>query len=89
MSLLSKLFGGRPPQGPVAEDYKGFRVFAEPMPDGKRFRIAARIEKDVDGDVKSHQLIRADTLESLDAAVTASRAKAFQVIDEQGERLFK
>lgn len=88
MSLFSKLFGGGAPKGPVAEEYNGFRIFAEPMKDGKRYRIAARIEKDVDGELKSHQLIRADTLEGSEAAVAASQAKAKQVIDQQGDRLF-
>lgn len=88
MSLFSKLFGGGAPKGPTAEEYDGFRIFAEPMKDGNRYRIAARIEKEIDGDLKSHQLIRADTLENYEAAVTASGAKARQVIDEQGIRLF-
>ena len=88
MSLFSKLFGGGAPKGPVAEDYNGFSIFAEPMKDGSKYRIAARIEKSIDGELKTHQLIRADTLESLEAAVAASRAKAQQVIDEQGDRLF-
>ncbi|MBB5723289.1 hypothetical protein FHS72_002929 [Loktanella ponticola] len=88
MSWLSKMFGGGSPKGPVAEEYNGFRIFAEPMQDGKRYRIAARIEREIDGEVKSHQLIRADTLEGLDAAIEASAAKARQVIDEQGERIF-
>jgi hypothetical protein len=88
MSLLSKLFGGAP-KGPVAEEYQGFHIIVEPIKDGKRFRLAARIERDVDGDVKVHQLIRADTLESFEAAIVASRSKAQQVIDEQGDRIFR
>jgi len=89
MSWLSKLFGGGAPTAPIAEEYNGFRIFAEPIPDGKKFRIAARIEREIDGEVKTHQLIRADTLESLEAAIEASRGKAHQVIDEQGDRIFR
>ena len=90
MSILSRLFGGGKGSvsEPAAEEYDGFRIFAEPMKDGSKFRIAARIERDVGGETKVHQLIRADTLESHEAAVTASSAKAKQVIDEQGDRLF-
>lgn len=90
MSFLSKLFGGgggaaEPPKG---EDYKGFTIFPEPIREGKTFRLCARITGDVDGEVKEHRLIRADTLESEDAAIDAARRKAKQMIDEQGARLF-
>ena len=51
-------------------------------------RIAARIEKEVNGEVKTHRLIRADTLESHGAAVEASVGKAKLLIDQLGDRLF-
>ena len=89
MSLLSRLFGGggsaEPPKG---EDYKDFIIFAEPIREGNVFRLCARITGQVDGEEKEHRLIRADTLESEDAAVEASINKAKQMIDEQGARLF-
>lgn len=88
MSLLSRLFGGGAPKAPVGEEYQGFRIFAEPLKDGTRYRLAARIEQDVDGEIKVHQLIRADTLDSHEAAFAASLNKAKQVIDQQGARLF-
>ena len=89
MSFLSKLFGGgassEPPQG---EDYKDFKIFPEPIREGKVYRLCARITGEIDGATKEHRLIRADTLESEDAAIDASRNKAKQMIDEQGARLF-
>ncbi|MCC7320311.1 MAG: hypothetical protein IT542_04955 [Rubellimicrobium sp.] len=90
MSLLSRLFGGRPGQdrGPAsstaAEDHKGFVITPKPIREGGQFRVAALIEKDG----RSHQLVRADTMASLDEAVALSRSKARQMIDEQGDRLF-
>ena len=91
MSLLSKLFGGG--SGKTAEIepevYQGYRIYAEPMPEGGKFRLAARIEKDADSEVKTHQLIRADLLDSRDEAAKVSLAKARQVIDEQGDALFR
>ena len=42
----------------------------------------------MDGAVKVHQLIRADTRTSHDEAVEASVAKAKQAIDQLGETLF-
>lgn len=89
MSFLSKLFGGggaRP--GPEPIEYEGYSIVPEPMSDAGGYRIAARIEKEIDGAVKTHKLIRADTLQSKEAADTASVNKAKQLIDEQGDRLF-
>ena len=90
MSILSKLFGGKGSAdggavsaGP-AEEYNGFSITPEPIKEGAVFRVAARIEKDG----KVHQLIRADTLNSKDDAASASSAKARQMIDEQGDRIF-
>ncbi len=89
MSILSKLFGGggeKPPAPP--EQYQGFDIHVDPMRDGPRWRIAARIEKEIDGEVKTHQLVRADTLESHDAAAEATLAKAKMLIDQQGVAIF-
>lgn len=91
MSLLSRLFGGGGgggASGPEPEDYKGFRITPEPQKEGAGYRIAARIEKEVGGEMKSHSLIRADVISAKDEAETASVNKAKQMIDEQGERLF-
>ena len=91
MSWLSRIFGGGESAAPEDKslEYKGFTIIPEPISEGAHHRIAARIEKDVDGEVKTHQLIRADTLNAHDAAVEASIAKAKQVIDEQADRLFR
>lgn len=89
MSWFTKVFGGGSShEGPVAEDYNGFQIYVEPLKDGTKYRIAARIERVVEDKIMVHHLIRADTLESYDATVEASRLKAQQVIDEQGMRLF-
>ncbi len=89
MSWLSRLLGGKtePPEpAPAgeAEDYKGFVITPGPIREGGQYRVAARIEKDG----RVHQLVRADTMASLDEATAISLAKARQVIDEQGDRLF-
>lgn len=89
MSFLSKLFGGnKPAEKPIGETYEGMRIFPEPIKEGNVHRLCARIEMDVDGTVKEHRLIRADTFNNRDEAVAASTAKAKQMIDEQGKRLF-
>jgi hypothetical protein len=94
MSWLSKLFGGGKADEPAApsksaEEYKGFRIIAAPIKDGGQYRVAARIEKTIDGELKTHQLVRADTMASLDDATSISAAKARQVIDEQGDGVFR
>ena len=90
MSLFSKLFGGGGGSVPeqAAEDYKGFIITPTPAKEGPRYRIGARIEKEINGEIKTHSLIRADTLEDLTTANEASIGKAKQMIDEQGDRLF-
>ncbi len=90
MSLLSKLFGGggsAKVSSQPAEQYEGFNITPEPMKDGGSWRLAARIEKEVGGELKSHHLIRADTFQSADEATSAAVAKAKQLIDQEGDRL--
>lgn len=94
MSLLSKLFGaGRPDPkreaGAEPEDYNGFRIFPDPIADTGGYRIAARIEKEVGGELKTHKMIRADTVQSEDEARKMSLRKAQVFIDQMGEGVFR
>ncbi|WP_337956856.1 HlyU family transcriptional regulator [Planktotalea frisia] len=50
--------------------------------------MCAVIEKEVDGELKSHRLIRADTIADVEQCRDASIGKAKQMIDQLGERLF-
>ncbi len=85
MSLFSKLFGGGTPKPDAKpEIYEGFAITPTPIPESGRYRVSASIEKDG----RSHTLIRADVLEDIATANTASINKAKQMIDEQGDRLF-
>jgi hypothetical protein len=88
MSILSKLFGGGTKPQKEPETYKEFRIFPEPQSVPGGFRLAARIEKEVEGELKVHHLLRADTLQSAEEAEAFSIRKARQVIDEQGDKLF-
>lgn len=94
MSLLSKLFGAgrsapKAKPEPQPEDYNGFRIFPDPIRDEGGFRIAARIEKEVDGELKTHQMIRADTTQSEDEARRMSLRKAQAFIDQMGIGVFR
>ena len=91
MSLLKRLFGGGGDGGKSEaepETYEGFTIFVEPIKEAGGFRVSARIEKEIGGELKSHKLIRADVCQSEQDAADISAAKAKQMIDEQGERLF-
>ncbi len=88
MSWFKRLFGGAPAE-PTAEDYNGYRIFVTPQPAGGKYRLAARIELDVDGETLVHDLIRADVLDDIEQANDVSLRKAKQVIDQQGRDMFR
>lgn len=96
MSFLKKLFGGKASGGasaswdvPVAEEeHEGFTIAATPMKEGGQFRLAGTISKQIDGELKTHRLIRADLFTSSDECADACMRKAKQVIKEQGDLLF-
>jgi hypothetical protein len=86
--MFGKLFGKREKPDLEPERYNDFAIYPAAQKVDGGFRLAARIEKQVGADLKTYHLIRADTLNSQEAADTAAVSKAKQVIDEQGERLF-
>ncbi len=90
MSFLSKLFGGGSASKSESspEIYKDFRIFVALLKDGSQYRVGARIEKDFNGETKSHQMIRADSFASEDQAAEVTLIKAKQFIDQQGDRIF-
>lgn len=91
MSILSKLFGGGggSPAKPQAEPehHKGFRIYPVPAKEPGGYRVAARIEKEVDGVVRSHRLVRADICDTETTAAEIAVRKAKSLIDERGESL--
>ena len=93
MRFFSNLFGGsKEPAAPsvaATETIEGVTVEATPMPEGGQFRLAARLSKEIDGETREHQLIRADLFQSRDEAASMAMQKARQVIAEQGDGLFR
>ena len=90
MSILSRLFGGggggakrEAAEAPV-EDYHGYLITPAPQEESDGYRVGARIEKELGGEVKVHHVLR-----DRDEAAAVSLRKAKQVIDEQGERIFR
>ena len=90
-SLFGKLFGSADDAGTPGEsvDYQGYRITPHPKPQGGQFYTAGRIEKEFPEGAKEQYFIRADTHASKDDAMQHAVVKARQIIDEQGDRLFR
>jgi hypothetical protein len=93
-ALLRRLLGGggRPgdtPDPAATVEYRGYRILPLVRAQGGQYLTCALIEKDFPEGPKRHELIRADTHASPDDAKAFAIQKARQVIDEQGDRLFR
>src|SRR6266568_967981 len=87
--LFARLFGNA--AAPADEDpveYEGYRIRPPPFPRLGQYQTAGTTEKEVGGEAREHRFVRAETHSSREEAVAFSIAKAKQIIDEQGERLF-
>jgi hypothetical protein len=100
MSFLKRLFGlgggsgedGAPKPGAVAREieHKGFVIRATPFKaEGGQYQTCGVVSKEIGGVIKEHRFIRADRFAGLDDAVDISINKGRQLVDEQGERMFK
>jgi len=92
MSILSALFAKLAPAAaektPEPVEYKGFIIRPAPFRAAGQFQTAGTIEREINGVRKEHRFIRADAFASFDDAVTFTLAKARQMVDLQGERMF-
>lgn len=90
MSWFSRLFDGSPSETHEVEPvlYEGFRIFMGPIKESAGYRVAARIEKEIGGEVRTHRMVRADTLSTAEAAAEMTLRKAKSLIDQQGESIF-
>jgi hypothetical protein len=89
-ALWNRLFAGvavDPEEDPV--EYEGYRIRPTPFPRRGQYQTAGAIEKEVGGEVKEHRFVRAETHSSREEAIAFSIAKAKQIIDEQGDRIFE
>ncbi len=92
--LFGKMFGSNSGAGKGAEsaapvEYNGYTIVAQPLKEGGQFKSAGMISKQIDGEMKSAQFIRADNHSDRDSAVSHSERKAKQIIDEQGDAMFE
>ena len=95
MSFWKNLFGGGSsgksiePAVVGEESYKGFTVKALIMPVGSEYQLAGLIEKDVGGEKKTYRFVRADRFSSKEDVTSFALAKGRQIIDEQGEAIYR
>jgi len=81
--------GGREEPAAEAVEYKGFRIRPAPYSAKGGFQTAGTIEKDFEAGMKEHRFVRAETHPSKDDAAAFAIAKGKQIIDEQGDRIFR
>jgi hypothetical protein len=90
--MLARLAGsaaGAASEPPIeAIEYKGYRIRPAPYRNNNVYQTAGTIEKDTAEGVKEHRFIRADTYAGRDDAISFTIAKAKQIIDQQGDRIF-
>ncbi len=90
---LKGLFGGgstaKPSIAAAPEIYKDLRIYAEPMAEGAQWRMAGRIVMGEGDAAREHRFIRADIFSNRAELETATLRKARQIIDEQGQGLFR
>lgn len=70
-------------------EYKGYRIIPAPYRAGEGYQTAGTIEKVTADGVKRHEFIRADIYNTIDDALSFTTSKAKQMIDLQGDRIFK
>lgn len=96
MSFLKKLFGGgasnAEPEGDTVlgeESYNGYLIKAIEMKAGSELQLAGIIEKQVAGELKTYRFVRADRMTSREDLVALALAKGRQIINEQGDAIFR
>jgi hypothetical protein len=94
MSFLKKLFGGGKPadaaeSAPAATgEHQGFAIKATPYQEQGQWQMCGVIEKEIGGELKSHRFVRADRFPDQSQAAEFTLAKARQIVDQMGERMF-
>ncbi len=92
MSFFKKLFGGGADEevdGGEPIEHKGFTIRATPYKAEGGYQTCGVISKEIDGETKEHRFVRADKAMSVDEAIAISLRKGQQIVNEQGDRVFR
>ena len=88
--FFEKLFAGTPKTVECESfEYKGYTVTPTPEPGQGDFYTAGTISKVVDDEERTVKFIRADRHASAEQAEQHIQVKAKQIIDEQGDAIFR
>ncbi len=89
-NIFKSLFSGSEKKAEQVEptEYKGYLIYPEPREEGGQYRLAGRICKEIDGELKTHLFIRSDLLPSKDDAIAFMIRKAQMFIDQSGDQMF-
>ena len=90
--FFSKLFGagsGGAAKEANATEYNGYTIRPAPRREAQGWLTVGIIAKQFPEGLKEHHFIRADTSSSWDDAVDLTVRKAKQIVDEQGDRMFR
>ncbi len=91
MGLFSRLFGGKSEakaESVEPVEYKDFLIYQEVISEGGQYRVAGRITKEIDGELKTHRFIRSDVLSNKTDAEELMLKKAQLFIDQMSGRIF-
>ncbi|MEJ2764863.1 HlyU family transcriptional regulator [Photobacterium sp. MCCC 1A19761] len=91
MGFFSKLFGLDKEKKVVEAEpveYEGYLIYPEPIAENGQYRIAGRICKEIEGELRTHQFIRSDLLASKQDAEEFMLNKAKMFIDQTGDSMF-
>ena len=95
MSFFKTLFGGgkqaeEKPAGPVKSiEHNGFTIHATPYQEGGQYQLCGIIEKAIDGETETHRFVRADRFPGQAEAADFTLIKGQQIVDMEGERIFR
>lgn len=80
----STVGGGKEQMQKIGE----YAVYATPRKEGSQYRLAGRIEHEVNGETLVRNFVRADLFSTEDDTVETTFRKAKQIIEQHGAGLF-
>jgi len=90
VGFFSNLFSSKESKAKQVEpvEYKGFLIYQESIAESGQYRIAGRITKEIDGEVREHRFIRSDVVSSETDANDLMLNKAKMFIDQMNGKIF-